>query len=34
MTYPGTDLKFRVTTTIEGFHPADDDFTVTVRNRL
>lgn len=32
MTYPGTDLKFRITAAIEGFSLADNYFTIAVKN--
>lgn len=33
MTFPGTDLKYRITTTKEGFDLVRDDFAVVIKNR-
>lgn len=33
MIYPGTDLKFRVTATIDGFTLSDNQFEITIKNR-
>lgn len=33
MTYPGTDLKFRITTEIPDFQLSEDDFEIVVKDR-
>lgn len=33
MIYPGTDLKYKITVTMENFNFSESDFTITLKNR-
>ena len=33
MIYPGSDLKFQITSTRPGFHLAEDDFTIVIKDQ-
>ena len=33
MIYPGSDLKFQITSTQPGFHLTEDDFTIVIRDQ-